>query len=123
MNVEQGNRDLLIDQILNARTQQEVDAAEKAAREWLDKNPDDIRIIAAQERLEKARAKLEDKERKINRTSLLAFVTTSLIVGLVTLAISGTWVLAATVGLVTGLYAASEVWQTLYENDSGTDER
>ena len=122
-NVEQNSRTLLIDQILDARTKQDVEAAEKAAHEWLGENPDDIRIIAAQERLDETRVKLEDRERRITRISLLAFVATSLIVGFLTLAFSGMWILAAALGPVIGLWVTSEVWQSLYEDDFGTDDR
>ena len=122
-NVEQNSRTLLIDQILGARTKQDIEAAEKAAHEWLGENPDDRRIIAAQERLDETRAKLEDRERRITRISLLAFVATSLIVGFLTLAFSGMWILAAALGPVIGLWVTSEVWQSLYEDDFGTDDR
>ena len=110
--------------MLDARTKQEVEAAEKAAHGWLAENPGDVRVIAAQERLDKTRAKLEDKERRINKLSLLAFVATSSIVGFLTLTFSGTWVLATAVGLVIGLGGASEVWQQLHhEKDLGTDDK
>lgn len=42
----------LIQRMLKARTKEEVEAAKRIADQWLEKNPDDFKILIALESLE-----------------------------------------------------------------------
>jgi hypothetical protein len=57
MNKKNEDRGALIDRMLEARSEQEVEAAEKDAEGWLKENPCDIRVIAASGRLAKTGAR------------------------------------------------------------------
>ncbi len=63
MNRMNQDRGALIDQMLEARSVQEGEAAEKDAEGWLKENPDDVRVIAASERRAKTGARVRDPER------------------------------------------------------------
>ena len=84
MNKENQDRVALIDRMLEASSEQEVEVAEKDAEGWIKENPDDVRVIAAGERLDEKGARARDPERGYNRPSLSVFVV---VFTLVTLAV------------------------------------
>jgi len=104
----------LIDQVLEARTEREIDAAEEAADEWLDRNPSDLQVVIACERLAEKRHKLRDPRRKVRRVSLVTSTTALVLVGLLSFALTGSWLLAAVIGVVAGIDVACWV------RDAGT---
>ena len=55
-------RDELIDQVLYARTSQELDAAEDAALKWLRAHPDDVGMSMACEQLAMMREAVRETE-------------------------------------------------------------
>src|SRR4028119_676332 len=57
MNKENQDRGALIDRMLEVRSEQEVEAAEKDAEGRLEVNPDAVRVIAASGRLASARGR------------------------------------------------------------------
>jgi Flp pilus assembly protein TadB len=104
----------LIDQVLEARTEREIDAAEEAADKWLDSNPSDLQVVIARERLAEKRHKLRDPRRKVRRVSLVTSTTALVLVGLLSFALTGSWLLAAVIGVVAGIDVACWV------RDAGT---
>ncbi len=57
-------RQKLVKQMLRATTEEEVEAATKAAKEWLKKYPDDLKVLLAGEQL----AMMEDGLKFIKST-------------------------------------------------------
>ncbi len=90
MNKKNEDRGALIDRMLEARSEQEVEAAEEDAEGWLKENPDDIRVIAASERLAKTGARARDPGRRADRLSLSVFAVVFASVALAAGALTGT---------------------------------
>ena len=66
MNRKNQDRGVLIDRMLEARSEQEVEAAKKDAEGWLEENPGDVRGMAASEQLAETGARARDPERGAN---------------------------------------------------------
>src|SRR4028119_2343016 len=62
MNRKNQDRGALIDRMPEARSEQEVEAAEKGAEGWFKENPDDVRVVAASERPPKTGARARGPE-------------------------------------------------------------
>ncbi len=99
-------RRVLIDHMLEARNESEVETAEKAADEWLKDNPGDIRVIAAHERLAERGSRVRDPERKANRAALAVVADT----------LTGNPYAALAAGLLVTLPVTELVWEMLYEH-------
>src|ERR671921_2244624 len=66
MNRKNQARGALIDRMVEARSEQEVEAAKKDAEGWLEENPGDVRGMAASEQLAETGARARDPERGAN---------------------------------------------------------
>ncbi len=109
-------RRVLIDHMLEARNESEVETAEKAADEWLKDNPGDIRVIAAHERLAERGSRVRDPERKANRAALAVFAALFSSVALVADTLTGNPYAALAAGLLVTLPVTELVWEMLYEH-------
>ena len=90
----------LIDRMLGARTVRDVDDAEVLADRWLDENPGDPRVLAAQERLEEMGAKIRDPEQGADRATLVEFVVAFSVAASVVFMLTGMPYAALIVGLI-----------------------
>ena len=115
MNKKNENRGGLIDRMLEARDGQEVEAAEKDAEGWLKENPDDIRVIAAGERLARTGARVRDSERGANRLSLSVFAVVFTLVALAAGALTDSPYAALAAGLLVALPLTEFVWELLHD--------
>ncbi|CAN5242526.1 hypothetical protein BH24ACT19_BH24ACT19_19550 [soil metagenome] len=105
----------MIDRMLGARNEREVEAEEEAADEWLKDNPGDIRVIAAHERLAERGVRVRDPERKVNRVTLAVFAAVFSSVALVGSALTGNLYAALAAGLLVTLPVTEFVRELLYE--------
>ena len=124
MNKKSEDRGALIDRMLEARSEQEVEAAEKDAEGWLKENPYDIRVIAASERLAKTGARARDPERGANRLSLSVFVVVFTLVALAAGALTDSLYAALAAGVLVALPLTEFVWELLHDrpvNAAGRD--
>ena len=64
----------LLDRMLGAGTFRDAEAVEGLADLWLEENPGDSRVLAAQQRLEKRVARVRDPEREADRATLMVFI-------------------------------------------------
>ena len=121
MNRENRYHGALIDRMLEARSEQEMEAAEKAAEKdaegRLKENPDDVRGIVASERLAKTGVRARGPERGANRLLLSVFVFT--LVALAVGALTDSLYVALAVGVLTALPLTEFVWELL--NDRSVD--
>ena len=115
MNKKNEDRGALIDRMLEARNEQEVEAAEKDAEGWLKENPDDIRVIAASERLARTGARVRDPERRAERLSLLIFAVVFSSVALAVGTLTGSPYAALAAGLLVALPLIELVWELLHD--------
>jgi hypothetical protein len=113
MNRKNQDRGALIDQMLEARSVQEGEAAEKDAEGWLKVNPDDVRVIAASERRAKTGARVRDPERGYNRLSLSVFVVVFTLVALAAGALTDSLYAALAGGVLVALLLTESVWEVL----------
>lgn len=111
-------RRALIDVMLEARTAGEVEAAEKAADEWLKDNPGDIRVMAADERLAGTGAAVRVPERKVDRVTLAALAVVFSSVALAAGALTGSWYAALAAGFLVALPVTELVWSILYDRST-----
>ncbi len=93
-------RDALIDRMLGARTVRDAEAANASADAWLKKNPGDLRIIAAQERLDEKDARMRDPERGGGQTTLAVYVCAFSGAALTVFALTGRLYAAGLAGLL-----------------------
>ena len=114
MNRENQDCVALIDRMLEARSDQEVEAAEKDAEGRLKENPEDVRVIAASERLDKTDARARDLERGANRLSLPVFVVVFTLVALAAGALTDSLYAALAVGVLVTLPLTEFVWELLH---------
>ncbi len=92
-------RDALIDRMLGARTVGDAEAANASADAWL-KDPGDLRIIAAQERLDEKGARMRDPERNAGQTTLAVYICAFSGAALVVFALTGRLYAAGLAGLL-----------------------
>ena len=93
-------RDALIDRMLGARTMRDAEAANASADAWLEKNPGDPRILAAQERLDARDARIRDPERGADRVTLVVYVCAFLGTAVAVFALTGKLYAAGIAGLL-----------------------
>ncbi len=115
MSTRDEERRTLIDGMLEARTAREVEAAEKAADEWLKDNPGDIRVMAADERLAGTGAAARDPERKVDRTTLAVLAVVFSSVALAAGVLTGSWYAALAAGFLVALPVTELVWGILHD--------
>lgn len=108
-------RRALIDCMLGSRNEREIETAEEAADEWLKDNPGDMRVIAAQERLDERGDRVRSPERKVNWVTLAVFATVFSSVALVGGALTGNLYAALAAGFLVILPVTELVWGMLYE--------
>ena len=118
MNRENQARGALINRVLEARSEQEV-KAEKDAEDWLKENPDDVRVIAASERLARTGARARGPERGANWLLLSVFVVVFTLVALAVGALTDSLYAALAVGVLIALPLTEFVWELL--NDRSVD--
>ncbi len=111
MNRKNQDRGALIDQMLEARSVQDGEAAVKDAEGWLKENPDDVRVVAASERPPKTGARARDPERGANRLSLVVVVFT--LVALAAGALTDSLYAALAGGVLVALLLTKSVWELL----------
>ncbi len=114
MNREHQARGALIDRMLEARSEQEVEA-EKDAERWLQEKPGDVRVIAASERLAKTVTRARDPERGDNRPSLSVFVVVFTLVTLAVGALTYSFYAELAVGVPVALTLTEFVWKLLHD--------
>jgi hypothetical protein len=100
--------------MLEVRSEQEVEAAEKDAEGWLKENPGDVRVIAASERPVKTGARVRDPERGDNRPPLSVFVVVFTLVALVVGALTDSFYAALAAGVLVALALTEFVWGLLH---------
>ncbi len=115
MDARDEERRALIERMLGARNEREVEAAEEIADEWLKDNPGDIRVIAAHERLDERGDRVRDPERKINQVTLAVFAAVFSVVALIGGALTGSVYAALAAGFLITLPVTELVWEKLYE--------
>ena len=113
MNRKKQDRGELIDQMLEARSVQDGEAAEKYAEGWLKENPDDVRVIAASERLAKTGMRARDPERRTNRLSLSVFVVVFTLEALAAGALTDSLYVVLAAGVLVALLLTESVWELL----------
>ena len=94
------DRGVLIDRMLGARTVRDAEAANASADAWLEKNPGDQRILAAQERLDARSDRMRDPERGADRVTLMVYVCAFLVTALAVFALTGKLHAAGLAGLL-----------------------
>lgn len=115
MNKKNEDRGALIDRMFGTRNEREVEAAEKDGEGWLRENPDDVRVIAASERLAKTGARVRDSESRGDRRSLSLFAVVFSSVALATSALTGSLYAALAAGLLIALPLTEFVWELLHD--------
>lgn len=93
-------RDALIGRMLGARTVRDAEAANASADIWLEENPGDQRILAAQERLDARDARMRDPERGTDRVTLVVYACAFLGTALAVFALTGKLHAAGITGLL-----------------------
>jgi hypothetical protein len=124
MNRKNQDRGALIDRMLEARSEQEVEAADKGAEGWLKENPDDVRVVAASERPPKTGARARDPERGASRLSPSLFVVVFTPVALAAGALTGNLNAALAAGVLVALPLTGFVWELPHDrsvNAAGRD--
>jgi hypothetical protein len=124
MNRKNQDRGALIDRMLEARSEQEVEAAEKGAEGWFKENPDDVRVVAASERPPKTGARARDPERRASRLSPSLFVVVFTPVALAAGALTGNLDAALVAGVLVALPLTGFVWELPHDrsvNAAGRD--
>ena len=114
MNKENQDRRALINRMLEVRSDQEVEAAEKDAEGWLKENPGDVRVIAASERPVKTGARARDPERGANWSSLFVFVVVFTLVAPTAGALTDSLYAALVAGVLVALPLTEFVWGLLH---------
>ena len=107
-------RGALIDRMLEVRSEQEVEAAEKDAEGWLKENPGDVRVIAASERPVKTGARARDPERGAKRLSLSLFALVFSSVALAAGVLTDSPYAALAAGVLVALPLTEFVWELLH---------
>ncbi|CAA9449971.1 MAG: hypothetical protein AVDCRST_MAG37-2222 [uncultured Rubrobacteraceae bacterium] len=123
MDVRDEERRVLIDRMLRARTDREVDAASEAADDWLKTHPGDIRVMAAHERLDERGDRVRDPERRINRVTFTVFVGVFSAVALAGHALTANLYAALAAGFLITLPVTELVWEILYERSCNSVEQ
>ena len=100
----------LMQRILKAQTKEEVEAAKRVADQWLEKNPEDFKILIARESLEQKNMLLSKSERVIFRISLMVFFATSVCTGLLVLYFTGNWQHAVLASFLIGVSIFELIW-------------
>ena len=113
MNRKKQDRGAPIDQMLEARSVQDGEAAEKYAEGWLKENPDDVRVTAAGERLAKTGMRARDPERGTNRLSLYVFVVVFTLEALAAGALTDSLYAVLAAGVLVALLLTEFVWELL----------
>ena len=113
MNKENQDCVALIDLMLEANSEQEVEAAARDAEGWIKEYPDDVRVIAAGERLAKKGAKARDPERRANRLSLSVFVVVFTLVVPAAGALTYSLYAALAAGVLIALLLSEFVWELI----------
>lgn len=104
---EDKERDALIECMLGARTTVEAEAANVAADAWLKENPGDLRILAAQERLDKKGIRMQVPKRGADLMTVALYICTFAAVALPVLVLTGR---LYAVGLASLLVACGFPW-------------
>jgi hypothetical protein len=108
-------RGALIDRMLEARSEPEVEAAENVAEGWLKENPDDVRVIVASERPAETGARGRDPERGANWSSLFVFVVVFTLVAPTAGALTDSLYAALVAGVLVALPLTEFVWRLLHD--------
>ena len=116
MNRKNQARGALIDRMLEVRSEQEVEAAEKDAEGCLKENPGDVRVIAASEQPVKMGARARDPERGDNRPSLSVFVVVFALVALAAGALTDSHYAVLAAGVLVVLPLTEFVWGLLHDH-------
>lgn len=101
--MENERRKALIDQMLSAKTKEEVQRAEGAAETWLSDHPHDLQVLAAREHLDEVKDKVNNPVSWWSNIAacvvgVITFVVVTLLIGTNT----GNWAVAIGAGLLTG---------------------
>jgi hypothetical protein len=124
MNRKNQDRGALIDRMLEARSEQEVEATDKGAEGWLKENPDDVRVVAASERPPKTGARARDPEREASLRSPSLFVVVFTPVALAAGALTDNLDAALAAGVLVALPLTGFVWELPHDrsvNAAGRD--
>lgn len=70
--MEKVERSLVIDQILKAKSEEEMSTADGIASRWLERSPGDLRVIAALEKLDTKRLELTEPSLTPSRMTIIA---------------------------------------------------
>ena len=120
MGTRDEERRALIERMLGARREREIEAAAEVADEWLEDNPGDIRVIAAHERLDERGDRVRDPERKIDRVTLAVFAAVfSLVAGMLT----GNVYAALAAGFLVALPVTELIRKILYKRSDDAAEQ
>ena len=120
MGTRDEERRALIERMLGARSEREIEAAAEVADEWLEDNPGDIRVIAAHERLDERGDRVRDPERKIDRVTLAVFAAVfSLVAGMLT----GNVYAALAAGFLVALPVTELIRKILYKRSDDAAEQ
>ena len=117
-------REALIDRMLEARSEQEVGVADRGVEGWLKETPDDVRVVAASERLPKTGARVRDTERGASRLSSSVFVVVFTPVALAAGVLIGNLDAALAAGVLVALPLTGFVWELPHDrsvNAAGRD--
>ena len=104
------NGKLLLDEMLEPNPDHKVDAAERAADEWLAQNPADLQVLSACELLAEARSRLQGCQWKVRSLSLAASAIAFAVAGFISFVLTDSWALAAVVGFVAAVDLAYWIW-------------
>lgn len=115
MGVRDEERRALIERMLGARSEREIEEAAEVADEWLKDNPGDIWVIAAHERLDERGDRVRDPERKVNQVTLAVFAAVFSSVALVAGTLTGNVYAALAAGFLVALPVTELVWEMLHE--------
>lgn len=109
---EDKERAALIELMLGARTAEEAEVANAAGDAWLEKNPGDLRILAAQERLDQRGISMQAPERGADLMTATLYICTFAAVALPVLVLTGR---LYAVGLASLLVAFGFPWESVGE--------
>lgn len=123
MNKKNEDRGALIDRMLEARSEQKVEAAEKDAEGWLKANPDDIRVIAASGRLARTGARVRDPERRAEWLSPAVFAVVFASVALAAGGLMNSPYAALAASLLAALPLTDLVWELHQDRSVNTTGR
>lgn len=109
--------------MLEARSEQKVEAAEKDAEGWLKANPDDIRVIAASGRLARTGARVRDPERRAEWLSPAVFAVVFASVALAAGGLMNSPYAALAASLLAALPLTDLVWELHQDRSVNTTGR